>query len=377
MAFYIENLPVDLGDTSVENIYLDLYMPTAPGDYVKVYLLGYRYAQLGEEAKKFSHQNLANNLNMSVKEVLAAWDYWEERNVIQKKWHPGSGVSADRESGPASSSFDVVFTSLKQLHLEELHYAEKKPSGSSAVPYDPPEEPEPVYAASPTDVIAATRDPALRDLFSELNKIMQRPLVPNEHMEVIQWIQHYNIEPEVVRQAFLYAVEQREVRSVRYVGGIIRNWQDQGLRDPKALAQHLDRQGDRYRMYDQVFRELGFFNRMPTQAEAKLMDQWLDQYHFNMEMILKACSYTIQTSRPSIKYIHGILSRWYQEGIKDIKSLEAHEALKATSRKTAPKEPKKTQFHLSDSRGKDYSNEDLEEILLGRKRYQKTREDSE
>ncbi len=369
MAFYIQSVPVDLGDTPLENIYIDLYMPTAPGDYVKVYLLGYRYAQLGEEAKKFSHQNLANNLNLNLKDILEAWNYWEERNVIEKKWdaHAAESDHAD----PYSPAFDVVFTSLKQLHLEELHYVEKKGNATDSSDYSQKSEPD-SYAASPTDIMSAVRDPELRELFQQLNQIMQRSLVPNEQMEVLQWIQHYNLEPEIVRQAFLYACQQREVRSVRYVGGILRNWQDQGLRDSKSLEQHLDRQGERYRMYDQIFRELGFFSRMPTQAEASLMNQWLDDFQFSMEMILKACSYTTQTSRPSIKYIHGILTRWQKEGIKDLKTLEVQEQ----SKSKPAKEPKKTQFHLADSRGKDYSNDELEDILLGRKRRRTTKEDS-
>lgn len=368
MAFYIQSVPVDLGDTPLENIFIDLYMPTAPGDYVKVYLLGYRYAQLGEEARKFSHQNLANNLNIHLKDILDAWNYWEERNVIQKKWNADASQS-DRID-PGSPAFDVVFTSLKQLHLEELHYVEKKGKTSTLSDSLPKSEPDP-YTASPTDIMSAVRDPHLQELFQQLNKIMQRPLVPNEQMEVLQWIQHYNLEPEIVRQAFLYACQQREVRSVRYVGGILRNWQDQGLRDSKSLEHHLDRQGERYRMYDQIFRELGFFSRMPTQAESTLMNQWLDEYAFSMEMILKACSYTTQTSRPSIKYIHGILSRWHQEGIKDLATLTAQEQNKSKP----AKESKKTQFHLADSRGKDYSNDDLENILLGRKRRRNPKED--
>ncbi len=177
--------------------------------------------------KKFSHQNLANNLNLSLREVIDAWNYWEERNVIQKKWHSDQQETDD--NAPATPAFDVIFVSLKQLHLEELHYVEKRSNNHYTETSHHYSTLEPAsFTASPTDVMSAVREPELRDLFGQINKIMQRSLVPNEQMEVLQWIQHYNLEPEIVRQAFLYAVQQREVRSVRYVGGIIRNWQDQG-----------------------------------------------------------------------------------------------------------------------------------------------------
>ena len=35
--------------SEIENIFLNEYMPGAPGDHVKVYLFGYMYAQQGEE----------------------------------------------------------------------------------------------------------------------------------------------------------------------------------------------------------------------------------------------------------------------------------------------------------------------------------------
>ena len=42
--FYKEVNEIDLGETTIANIFIDIFMPMANGLYVKVYLLGYRQA---------------------------------------------------------------------------------------------------------------------------------------------------------------------------------------------------------------------------------------------------------------------------------------------------------------------------------------------
>ena len=42
--FFKEVNEIDLGETTIANIFIDIFMPMANGLYVKVYLLGYRQA---------------------------------------------------------------------------------------------------------------------------------------------------------------------------------------------------------------------------------------------------------------------------------------------------------------------------------------------
>ena len=67
--------------TDVENIFLNEYMPGAPGDFVKVYLYGLLY---GESEVDMSNEVLAKQLRISEKTAENAWDYWESMGVIKK-----------------------------------------------------------------------------------------------------------------------------------------------------------------------------------------------------------------------------------------------------------------------------------------------------
>ncbi|MEE3363070.1 MAG: hypothetical protein VZQ84_05885, partial [Anaerovoracaceae bacterium] len=81
-----------LYETDVENLFINEYMPDAPSDYVKVYLLALMYAQSGVDA---SDREIAEVLRLDGSEIDAAWTYWEDVGAVS------------RDGG------DIVFTSMR------------------------------------------------------------------------------------------------------------------------------------------------------------------------------------------------------------------------------------------------------------------------
>ena len=81
MGFYREHIKdYFLLGTPVENMFINEYMNSAPGDYVKVYLFALMYAGLGTD---LTNADVARHLNMEPEDVLKAWTYWEKQNVIR------------------------------------------------------------------------------------------------------------------------------------------------------------------------------------------------------------------------------------------------------------------------------------------------------
>ena len=60
--FFKEVNEIDLGETTIANIFIDIFMPMANGLYVKVYLLGYRQACDPSSNPKFDNSSIAKNL---------------------------------------------------------------------------------------------------------------------------------------------------------------------------------------------------------------------------------------------------------------------------------------------------------------------------
>ena len=61
--FFKEVNEIDLGETTIANIFIDIFMPMANGLYVKVYLLGYRQACDPNSNPKFDNNSIANKDN--------------------------------------------------------------------------------------------------------------------------------------------------------------------------------------------------------------------------------------------------------------------------------------------------------------------------
>lgn len=87
MSFHLETTDMDLGDTPIENIFINDYMPMANGTYVKVYLLGYKYAFDRDSKIEVNNETIAKHLNIPLEDVLRAWDFGRKK-VLFKRYIP-------------------------------------------------------------------------------------------------------------------------------------------------------------------------------------------------------------------------------------------------------------------------------------------------
>lgn len=346
---FIKNTPsIDLGDTPIENIFIDVYMPMANGTYVKVYLLGYKYACDPDISMEVNNLTIAKNLAIPLSDVLAAWDFWESKQIIKK--HP---ISENDET-----NYTVEFVNLKQLYIDNnykpLHSLETEDSSNDS------------FSCSTKQLVEANKVPEIKNMFMEINKIIDRPLVPNEKRQILEWFYSFNIDPPLIVKAYSYCKHKKNIKNVKYVAGVIRNWYDMGITNIEQLQEYMLKQGERYGLYDRVFKAMGFDFREPSEAEMEIMDKWVDQFHFDLDLILLACKNSSKTSNPNINYIHSILTDWYNKGIKKVEDIKVLDQNRKPS--TLPQINKtkkiKTKFHLSESRGDKYTAEELEAIVL-------------
>ena len=70
-------------DSKIENIFINEYMPAAPGDYVKVFIYGFMYA---EHCLPMDNSTIAKQLKLTEKDVQDAWSYWESMGAIKRRY---------------------------------------------------------------------------------------------------------------------------------------------------------------------------------------------------------------------------------------------------------------------------------------------------
>ncbi|PBE90905.1 DnaD domain protein [Clostridioides difficile] len=342
--FFTESNEIDLGEITIPNIFIDIFMPMADGLYVKVYLLGYRQACDITSNPKFDNNSIAKNLNIPLSDVLSAWKFWEEKKII--KIHDNGEYD--------NFNYSIEFLDLKNFYIENIL------SNNSSI-------------KSNTDkVVSTSENPSIRKMFNSINKIVGRYLDPSEKMSIMDIMNKYNMSPDMILCAYEYVKDKTGTsKPVKYIEGIIRNWYDSNLYTPKDVEESFLVRSERYILYKTIFNELGF-SRQPSKSEKELMDTWFDKFNMDIDLIINACSKSKNISNPSISYINGIIKNWNEKNIKNLNDLKQKEEERIVKENINKKQInttqnnntyKKTKFHNFNETFTQYTSDELDEII--------------
>ena len=315
-------------DTNVENMFINEYMVSAPGEYVKVYLLALMYADLGE---KVSNEIIAKHLNMDPEDVLKAWTYWENMGVIRK----------DFTDSQSKFDYGVEFVALKGLL-----YGTKD---------------EQVAKAS-QGISEMMADEEMKTMFSDIEKILGRVLSSTEVRQITSWVTDFQASPEVIAYCFEYCAERKKT-SIKYAEAVVKNWTEQGLRTAEDVEKLRSQSEKKQYLYKRVFQALGF-NRNATEEEKRIMDGWFDEMGFSIDKVLEACGKTAGIPSPNINYVNKVLENWYKEagggagGSKEVTTSEVMEYYETLRRlETREAETRKAEVYEKIPRIKEIENE--------------------
>lgn len=269
--------------TEIETIFLNEYMPAAPGEYVKVYLYGLMYAQQQEE---MSHEGLAKELRLTAEDVDKAWSYWADMRVVKKIPNKETGILA----------YDIEFVNLRELMYGNL--SKKQDQESS------PQEAEPFM-----------RNGELKEMISTIEQISGKILSVKETQEIYSWINDFKASSEIICYAYTYCYQKGKT-NFKYISKVIQQWTSQGFQTEEDVRTFLDGLDQRYAVQKRILQALGM-NRGATEAEKQLIDTWFDKMHFNLERVLEACGKTVSIANPNLRYVNKVLENWYQEASAD------------------------------------------------------------
>ncbi|MFC2661538.1 MAG: DnaD domain protein [Eubacterium sp.] len=291
MNFYRQKISdFFLRDTNIENIFINEYLPAAPGDYVKVFIYGYMYAQYGME---ISEHMIAEQLGLSEKLVAQAWNYWEDLGLIRKTF-----VNGDKDV-----NLCIEFVNLK----DEMY-------GTGSSEADQTED-------SQSGVENLLDNDSLQRLFSQIESDFGRSLSSTEVKTILGWITEDKITPEVVQFCVQYCLQKNKT-GMKYISAVVHGWASRGLNTVDAVKDYLQEVDQRYYQYRRILQALGF-TRNATEAEKNLMDSWFDDMGYNIDKILEACSKTAGISNPNFNYVDKVLKNWKTEADKQKRDVNA------------------------------------------------------
>lgn len=263
--------------TDIENIFINEYMPIAPGEYVKVYLYGLFYSQTDME---LTYSQMAQQLGLTEVQIEEAWEFWSQIGVVNKI--------------PKGMDYDIEFRQLRSL-MYGAHGDET---------------PDPGLREETTSE-QSLYDEELKELVLGIEALLGKTLSPKETREIFFWVEEIGATIEVVKGAVAYCIEKGKT-GINYMTKVIEQWTADGLKTEEDVRTRLEVVEQRFLEYKKILQALGL-NRGVTKAEKEMIDKWIDVMHFNMDRILDACVKGSFISNPNLRYVNGILEKWYDE----------------------------------------------------------------
>lgn len=314
--------------TTVSDIFIDQYMPKANGEFVKVYL--YLLRATGSEAGIATISEIADHFSNTEADIVRALNYWASEGILQVQ------TGADGQiTGINLCSLAVTGIQAAQNNMQsnvDNNTAQNISSADSQVQDSVVEKlknqatdkPAPSQKEYTLDEIKEFRkNPDISELFFIIETYLKHTLSSTDTNMVLYWLDELHFSTELVEYLVEYCITKGH-SSLRYMNKVALGWADAGI---KTVDQAKDDAAAHSQIYYSVMKALGITGRNLVDSEVSLINKWVGEYGFDMELVKAACSKTISAiQKPSFEYTDSILTNWRKKDVHTLKDVEVLDA---------------------------------------------------
>lgn len=349
--------------TSVSNKFIDLLMPEANGEFVKVYL--YLLRSISGHTQNCTISAIADHMNHTEADVVRALKYWERMNVL---------------SLDCAKSGEICGIHFLDLDMGEQMSAAESSDEAEEMPARTPSGRNAQTIATANIIVAPSADPAARreysldeikqflendsisELFFIIETYLKHPLSATDTNTVLYWYDTFHFPADLIIYLVEYCISKGH-SSIRYMDKVAMNWNDNNI---ATVEQAKENAAMHSQAYYSVMKAFGISGRNLVDAETAYIRKWTKDYAFDLPLILEACKRTMTaTHQPSFEYADSILTSWHKNQvhtIDDIKALDKKYSGKAHRNAPVRETPKHNKFNNFNQR--DYDYDKLEQMLL-------------
>ncbi len=349
--------------TVIPNAFIDRFLASANGSYVKVYL--YLLRCLTGAEMQFSITSAADFFDCTERDITRALEYWDKNNVIRLNREDSdiTGITIlDLNAEPVktpSVKTNANVISINNIRAEASRSAEKKvvseeptkASSSLSIP-----------SLSIDDINAALSSPDVEWLTRAVEMYLQRPLSSEDQNLVVYLHDNLHFSSDLILHLYEISVEKGK-KDIKYIQAIALDWHSNGI----TTVEEADRQSMLYNAYYNAVNKAFNLGRLPGDKEQKIMHSW-ENMGFSPDMVKEACDRALlKCNKPSFAYADKILISWNEENIKTPEALaekdKSFNAAKTVKRsKPVRAMSKSAENYLNRYSQREYSAEDMLEI---------------
>lgn len=298
--------------TTISNRFIDEYMTSANGEFVKIYL--YLLRCMNSPDCSFSVSKAADKFNHTENDIQRALKYWEKMNLLQLEYAPDNSITGIYflESETAQAKDDSV--PLKKA-LSPRPPMEADKTATPAVSR------RTAYSADELQKFREKED--IQELMFVAETYLKRPLTSTDVQTLLFWYDGLALSVDLIVYLLEYCIAGGH-SSLHYMDKVAANWKSENIQTVEQAKQSVQSHS---RLHYAVIKALGIQGRSLIPAEASYIEKWNREYGFGEEMIAEACSRTILAiHQPNFEYTDRILANWKRQNIQNAEEIRRADA---------------------------------------------------
>lgn len=349
--------------TTVSDIFIDQYMPKANGEFVKVYL--YLLRATGSGAGIATISEIADHFSNTEADIIRALNYWVSEGILQVQTGADgqiiginlcslsvSGMQAAQSNIQSAVADNAAQNNLQNsvvnnaaqniLQNSVVNNAAQNISTVNTRMHDSVVEKlksqTPDKAASSQkeytldEIKEFRKNPDISELFFIIETYLKHTLSSTDTNMVLYWLDELHFSTDLVEYLVEYCITKGH-SSLRYMNKVALGWADAGI---KTVDQAKDDAAAHSQIYYSVMKALGITGRNLVDSEVSLINKWVGEYGFDIELVKAACSKTISAiQKPSFEYTDSILANWRKKDVHTLKDVEVLDANFAKANKAS------------------------------------------
>lgn len=362
--------------TIVPNTFIDLYMPSANGAYVKVYL--YLLRSFSSNNLSITISSIADHLDNTEKDVIRALNYWEKQKLLMVERNGQKEITAIHFSKLHGSnndtSNDTNYNSPNDSRNDSSNDSDNGFDDSVAVTDDLDTQLDEIAVSIHTE-----KDPAVRQKYSQekITKMtsndeikwamhiveiyLDRPLKPMDIQLILYLFEELRFSAELIMYLYEYCVSKNK-KNPSYIEAVALTWAKEGIDTEEKAREATVAYNDHFNSVNKAFG----LNRSPGQIERQYITKWVEVFSFSDDIITEACNRTIlRTQKPDFKYADKILETWFKKGVKnkaDIAKLDLEFANGNKAKAKVTSMPKQSSNRFNQFPQRTYTSHDYAEL---------------
>lgn len=362
--------------TTVSDIFIDQYMPKANGEFVKVYL--YLLRATGSGAGIATISEIADHFSNTEADIIRALNYWASEGILQVQTGADgqiiginlcslsvSGMQAAQsniqsavadnaaqnnlQNGVVNNATQnnlqnsvvnnaaqnnlqngVVNNAAQNISTADIRMQDSVVEKLKSQATDKPAPSQKEYTLD--EIKEFRKNPDISELFFIIETYLKHTLSSTDTNMVLYWLDELHFSTDLVEYLVEYCITKGH-SSLRYMNKVALGWADAGI---KTVDQAKDDAAAHSQIYYSVMKALGITGRNLVDSEVSLINKWVGEYGFDIELVKAACSKTISAiQKPSFEYTDSILANWKKKDVHTLKDVEVLDANFAKANKAS------------------------------------------